>query len=178
MTKRLCVNCKHSRGVGFDFWCGEGHIEYERYLAETDCPYFEGMGVDNDSTNSRNKKRYVQKLAHGKEVNFVGIIDHKENVYLNNEKTAIRLNQQDETINQLEKRISHLEYRFFEYRNKKKILTEEEVKETLQKHYDDISKRYVTPIHQRQGKTIGRELMNTQLALLEQIAEELGVDLE
>ena len=55
---------------------------------------------------------------------------------------------------------------------------QQKVEKTLQKHYDTISKRYVTPINQRQGKTIGREVMGSQLALLSALAKELGVDLE
>lgn len=38
---RECINCKKSRGLGADVWCGEGHTEYESYMRETDCPYWE-----------------------------------------------------------------------------------------------------------------------------------------
>ncbi len=40
MTKKRCTDCKHTKGIGFDFWCGEGHTKYES-LGETNCPYFE-----------------------------------------------------------------------------------------------------------------------------------------
>lgn len=42
---RECSNCKKSRGLGADVWCGEGHTEYESYMRETDCPYWEEMVV-------------------------------------------------------------------------------------------------------------------------------------
>lgn len=41
MTAKRCTDCKHTRGIGFDFWCGEGHTEYEVFGAETNCPYYE-----------------------------------------------------------------------------------------------------------------------------------------
>ena len=41
MTEKRCTNCKYTRGIGFDFWCGEGHTEYEVIGAETNCPYYE-----------------------------------------------------------------------------------------------------------------------------------------
>ena len=41
MTPKRCTDCRHARGIGFDFWCGEGHTEYEVFGAETNCPYYE-----------------------------------------------------------------------------------------------------------------------------------------
>lgn len=41
MTGKRCVDCKYTKGIGYDFWCGEGHTEYEVFGAETNCPYFE-----------------------------------------------------------------------------------------------------------------------------------------
>ncbi|MBR3208744.1 MAG: hypothetical protein IKF82_00590 [Bacilli bacterium] len=41
MTEKQCTNCKYTKGIGYDFWCGEGHTEYEVFGAETNCPYYE-----------------------------------------------------------------------------------------------------------------------------------------
>ncbi len=41
MTGKRCTDCKHTKGIGYDFWCGEGHTEYEVFGAETNCPYYE-----------------------------------------------------------------------------------------------------------------------------------------
>ena len=41
-STRECVNCKHSKGSGSDVWCGHDPKGKETYMAETDCPYFEG----------------------------------------------------------------------------------------------------------------------------------------
>lgn len=38
---RECVNCRHSRGLGSDVWCGHDPKGKESYMCETDCPYFE-----------------------------------------------------------------------------------------------------------------------------------------
>lgn len=55
--KRFCKDCKHSRGIGFDFWCGEGHTEYEVFGAETNCPYYEfhdwSKGVPRETEDKR-----------------------------------------------------------------------------------------------------------------------------
>lgn len=41
LPEKRCSDCKHTKGIGYDFWCGEGHTEYEVFGAETNCPYFE-----------------------------------------------------------------------------------------------------------------------------------------
>ena len=41
MTGKRCTDCRHTKGIGYDFWCGEGHTEYEVFGAETNCPYYE-----------------------------------------------------------------------------------------------------------------------------------------
>lgn len=38
---KRCCDCKYTKGIGYDFWCGEGHTEYEVFGAETSCPYYE-----------------------------------------------------------------------------------------------------------------------------------------
>lgn len=37
---RECVNCKYSRGIGSDVWCGHNPRGDESYMNKTDCPYF------------------------------------------------------------------------------------------------------------------------------------------
>ena len=41
MTEKRCTDCRYTKGIGYDFWCGEGHTEYEVFGAETNCPYYE-----------------------------------------------------------------------------------------------------------------------------------------
>lgn len=58
MIEKRCTDCKYTRGIGFDFWCGEGHTEYEVIGAETNCPYYEyhdwSKGIPN-----RTEKRFI-----------------------------------------------------------------------------------------------------------------------
>lgn len=60
MTKKRCTDCKHTKGIGYDFWCGEGHTEYEVFIGETNCPYFEYHDWSK-GTPSRTEKRFSQK---------------------------------------------------------------------------------------------------------------------
>lgn len=66
MTKKLCPNCKHTRGIGFDFWCGEGHTEYEVFGAETNCPYYESRTGKQFTVEKNNK--YIAILDKGKNI--------------------------------------------------------------------------------------------------------------
>jgi uncharacterized coiled-coil protein SlyX len=91
--------------------------------------------------------------------NYTGI-GRCEDENLTTNEVCDLINEQHETIQRLEAQLSHLEYRFTEYRNKQKSITKEEVKETLQKHYD----KYVDGID-----------CKTAIYIL---ADELGVDLE
>lgn len=45
---RECVNCKYSRGLGSDVWCGHDPKGKESYMFETDCPYYKDI---HDSDN-------------------------------------------------------------------------------------------------------------------------------
>lgn len=56
MTEKRCTDCKYTRGIGYDFWCGEGHTEYEVFGAETNCPYYEYHDWSK-GTPSRTEKR-------------------------------------------------------------------------------------------------------------------------
>lgn len=53
MTGKRCTDCRYTKGIGFDFWCGEGHTEYEVFAGETNCPYYEyfdwSKGVPSES---------------------------------------------------------------------------------------------------------------------------------
>ena len=56
-AKQVWNDCKYTKGIGYDFWCGEGHTEYEVFLGETNCPYYEfhdwSKGVPNKTENKR-----------------------------------------------------------------------------------------------------------------------------
>lgn len=62
MIKKRCTDCKYTRGIGYDFWCGEGHTEYEVFGAETNCPYYEyhdwSKGIP-----SKTKKRFTEIVS-------------------------------------------------------------------------------------------------------------------
>ena len=93
--------------------------------------------------------------------NYTGIGRCEDENLTTNEVCDI-INEQNETIQRLEAQLSHLEYRFFEYRNKAKGLPKDKVKETLQKHYN-----------------LTKKTKDYHIAMiLEALANELGVDLE
>ena len=81
-------------------------------------------------------KRFKQKSFDGTLIIIqTGSLEtHDVKVY-NIDDIVDLLNKQHEKIEYLQKQLSHLEYRFFEYRNKIKSLPKDEVEETLQKHY-------------------------------------------
>ena len=63
---KKCSNCKHHRGISFDFWCGAGHTKYES-LGTTDCPYFEyhdwSKGIPcRDKKIIKNRKKIIEKI--------------------------------------------------------------------------------------------------------------------
>lgn len=55
--KRFCKDCKYTKGIGYDFWCGEGHTEYEVFAGETNCPYYKYHDWSK-GTPSRTKKQF------------------------------------------------------------------------------------------------------------------------
>lgn len=58
-NKRYCKDCKHCKGIGYDFWCGEGHTEYEVFLNETNCPYYEFHDWSKGTPNRTGNKRFT-----------------------------------------------------------------------------------------------------------------------
>ena len=62
MNEKRCTDCKYTKGIGYDFWCGEGHTEYEVFGAETNCPYYEYHDWSK-GTPSRTKKRFTIKTV-------------------------------------------------------------------------------------------------------------------
>ena len=90
-------------------------------------------------------------------VRCVGFRDNWE--YLTPYQIVDLLNELYEENEQLKLRLSHLEYRFFEYRDKIKSLPKDEVGEVLQKYYN---------------QELGLFAHDT----LEKIAKELGIDLK
>lgn len=64
-NKRYCKDCKHCRGIGYDFWCGEGHTEYEVFLGETNCPYYEFHDWSKGAPDrTKNKRFYYNTYYH------------------------------------------------------------------------------------------------------------------
>lgn len=61
-NKHFCKDCKHHRGIGFDFWCGEGHTAYEVFGRETNCPYYEYHDWSKGIPSEIEDKRFT--LAH------------------------------------------------------------------------------------------------------------------
>ena len=78
--------------------------------------------IENDSTNSRNEKRYCVRAGYWH--NYTGIGRCKDENLTTN-KVCDLINEQHETIQRLQAQLSHIEYRFTEYRNK----TLKEIKE-------------------------------------------------
>ena len=62
-AKRFCKDCKHTKGIGYDFWCGDGHTEYEVFGAETNCPYYEYHDWSKD-VPSMTDKRLLEDIRH------------------------------------------------------------------------------------------------------------------
>ena len=58
-NKRFCKDCKYTRGIGYDFWCGEGHTEYEAFFGETNCPYYEFHDWSKGIPNKTEDKRFI-----------------------------------------------------------------------------------------------------------------------
>ena len=58
MTEKRCTDCKYTKGIGYNFWCGEGHTEYEVFIGETNCPYYEYHDWSK-GTPSKTEKRFT-----------------------------------------------------------------------------------------------------------------------
>ena len=61
MTEKRCTDCKYTKGIGYDFWCGEGHTEYEVFMGETNCPYYEYHDWSK-GTPSETEKRFKHMI--------------------------------------------------------------------------------------------------------------------
>ena len=79
MTEKRCTDCKYTKGVGFDFWCGEGHTEYEVFGAETNCPYYEYHDWSKCIPSKTEKKRFVDLVEECLEDQF--LIDTSNDKY-------------------------------------------------------------------------------------------------
>lgn len=58
IIRKKCTDCKHTKGIGYDFWCDEGHTEYEVFGGETNCPYYEYHDWSKD-TPSKTEKQFT-----------------------------------------------------------------------------------------------------------------------
>lgn len=80
---RECVNCKHSRGLGSDVWCGHKPKGKESYMSETDCIFYEPFKYHDESKETAR----TLNLSSGKlilrgnggefDVNIIGFEDNK-----------------------------------------------------------------------------------------------------
>ena len=108
MTKKRCTDCKHTKGIGHDFWCGEGHTEYEVFIGETNCPYFEYHDWSK-GTPSRTEKRFTHRKWYNERQLFDGeepfaIVD----IYIQSDKICNKLNEIAEENEQLKMGINSL----------------------------------------------------------------------
>lgn len=138
MTKKRCTDCKHTKGIGYDFWCGEGHTEYEVFGAETNCPYYEyhDWSKGTPMTEKRFKTNEVGCIVDCYDCNLKNydgqeIVDllndlHEENEQLRKEnkflQCTIESNSQDDYIDFLEKQNEKLKERIEELVSHDKIV--------------------------------------------------------
>lgn len=118
MTKR-CKDCKHTRGIGFDFWCGEGHTKYES-LGETDCPYYEYHDWSK-GTPSRTKKRFTYDYEddkyydkgffndNGKEMFKDDVLNRLNTLHEENNELKEKYNEQSVEYEGLEEQVERLQ---------------------------------------------------------------------
>lgn len=80
---RECVNCKHSRGLGSDVWCGHEPKGKESYMFETDCEYYEPFeyhdkSKETTSTLNLPSDKFILNSNGGEfDVNIIGFRDNK-----------------------------------------------------------------------------------------------------
>lgn len=84
------------------------------------------------------------------------------------------LNALHEENERLRNQLSHIQYRFFEYKNKRKIITEKEVKKTLQKYFNRYTQMALELRHDKYGNGVCHDVTE----ILMEIADDLGVKLE
>ena len=64
--RKRCTDCKYTKGIGIDFWCGQGHTEYEVFMGETNCPYFEyhdwSKGTPSETETAESRRKEIDKL--------------------------------------------------------------------------------------------------------------------
>lgn len=80
---RECVNCKHSRGLGSDVWCGHNPKGKESYMFETDCVFYEPFEYhdkpkETTSTLNLPSGKLILRGNGGEfDVNIIGFEDNK-----------------------------------------------------------------------------------------------------
>lgn len=127
MTEKRCTDCKHTRGIGYDFWCGEGHTEYEVFGAETNCPYYEyhdwSKGIP--MTEKRFKLEDIGFVRdNGKLIGMKDIVTVMNDLQEENEQLENRLKQTFHEINDYTCTIKQLQDKI-------------DVKEALLKQYEE-----------------------------------------
>lgn len=153
IIKRFCKDCKHSRGIGFDFWCGEGHTEYEVFGAETNCPYYEYHDWSKGTPRETEDKRFEVFKTNI----MIGINDNGEsigNVY----DTCNLLNKLNNELQQLQKNNKELKalvsfYKSFQEDARK---LEKENRQLKQKIRDSRTAEEINKIEEEFDKEISR----------------------
>ena len=102
MTEKRCTNCKHTKGIRYDFWCGEGHTEYEVFGAETNCPYYEYHDWSK-GTPSKTGKRFTGEF----DKQYSGVHDNGEQ--LTNFEVVDLLNNLSEENMELEQKMKSIQ---------------------------------------------------------------------
>lgn len=105
-----------------------------------------------------------------------GFLDYlyDNNAFLTQEEADQVLNELHEENERLRNQLSHIQYRFFEYKNKRKIITEKEVKKTLQKYFNRYTQMALELRHDKYGNGVCHDVTE----ILMEIADDLGVKLE
>lgn len=135
MTGKRCVDCRYTKGIGYDFWCGEGHTEYEVFGAETNCPYFEyhdwSKGVPS-MTDKRFDYEYVDDKFYDKGF----FLDNGKKMF--KDEVLNTLNELHEENKQLRKENNELDKKSDELHDEKIRLIRENtrLKKKLKEHND------------------------------------------
>jgi len=172
MTEKRCTDCKHTKGIGYDFWCGEGHSEYEVFGAETNCPYFEYH--DWSKGIPMTKKRF--------KTNEVGcIVDYEDNLKnYDGQEIVDLLNELHDENNKLKKENGGLKQELYDCKEDEKQLSISFMDYKMQL-IEVLQQNYNYAYNQRQ-KNLDDSIVARTYEVLYQtiynIAETMNVDIE
>lgn len=171
MTGKRCTNCRHTKGIGYDFWCGEGHTEYEVFGAETNCPYYEyhdwSKGIPMTKKQFVAKNESVINVATDELVNASSDESAEIIVYWLNEL----LNGNEQLKKQLEGTIKMIHKEAYSYEKCFEELTKENKK---LKQFQDDTMKLIRSFKSRDLSTIEKILItNFEKELVEKTKGDL-----